>query len=397
MAWPYPGVPEHLIAEFVGYEAAALPFFTPETVTTDHGGPFKSRHIVAVQRKHGINVLPSRALRPTDKQAVERAFDSAKTMLFQLLPGYTGSDVSERGADPEGDAVLTVGRFERMVAAWIVNVWQNHALGEYAPEWDPAGKHSPNTLFIAAMAQGGFALRVPDPEQFYDDLPEHAVMIHPGRGVKIGKLWYHDEFLEQERFCGPSERGGARRNKWIVHRDPRDRRYVFFQDDLTHCWIPLRWTGMSADDQIPVFGDARADELLAEAARIGLKPKDDRELLPLLLKLLGGDVPVDKWATQMSKKQKTAHAREAAAGAAAGADQPGAVVTGRTAMRHGTADVVPLRAGDVRDAVTDERRRRREAAVPVRPEAPRALGESVRGGELFVLFGDGADEEREAR
>ncbi|HYS41068.1 MAG TPA: TnsA-like heteromeric transposase endonuclease subunit, partial [Pseudonocardiaceae bacterium] len=103
LAWPYPGIPGQVIAELAGHPVAGLPFFAPETVTTDHGGPYKSRHTTAVQRSLGVNMLPSRVLRPTDKQAVERAFDSAKTMLFQLLPGYTGSDVSERGADPEGD------------------------------------------------------------------------------------------------------------------------------------------------------------------------------------------------------------------------------------------------------------------------------------------------------
>ncbi len=37
MAWPYPGIPAAVVAGFAGYEPAGLPFFTPETVTTDHG------------------------------------------------------------------------------------------------------------------------------------------------------------------------------------------------------------------------------------------------------------------------------------------------------------------------------------------------------------------------
>jgi hypothetical protein len=41
MEWPYPGVPAALVAEFAGHRVAGLPFFAPETVTTDHGSVYK--------------------------------------------------------------------------------------------------------------------------------------------------------------------------------------------------------------------------------------------------------------------------------------------------------------------------------------------------------------------
>ena len=48
----------------------------------------------------GANILPARVLRPTDKQAVERAFGAIRSLLFEHLVGYTGVDVYDRGADP---------------------------------------------------------------------------------------------------------------------------------------------------------------------------------------------------------------------------------------------------------------------------------------------------------
>ncbi|MEW2122036.1 hypothetical protein AB0945_44435 [Streptomyces sp. NPDC005474] len=39
MEWPYPGVPADLIVEFAGHQVAALPFFEPETVTTELQDP----------------------------------------------------------------------------------------------------------------------------------------------------------------------------------------------------------------------------------------------------------------------------------------------------------------------------------------------------------------------
>jgi hypothetical protein len=41
LEWPYPGVPAAMVAEFAGHKVAGLPFFTPETVTTDHGSVYR--------------------------------------------------------------------------------------------------------------------------------------------------------------------------------------------------------------------------------------------------------------------------------------------------------------------------------------------------------------------
>lgn len=68
---------------------------------------------------------------------------------------------------------------------WVVAAWQNRRLGEYAPCRDPVGDHGPNTLFAAAMVQGGFAMQIPQPELFYQLLPAQFVKIHGQRGTKI--------------------------------------------------------------------------------------------------------------------------------------------------------------------------------------------------------------------
>jgi len=143
MAWPYPGIPKTLVAELAGYEVAGLPFFPVETVTTDHGSVYKNHHLVEVQRVIGANIVPSRVMRPTDKQACERAFGAIQSLLFEQLPGYRGADVADRGADPEGDAVLTLAEIENLVATWVVQIWQNRKFGEYGPCWDPRRRPQP--------------------------------------------------------------------------------------------------------------------------------------------------------------------------------------------------------------------------------------------------------------
>jgi hypothetical protein len=391
MEWPYPGVPADVVAEFAGHRVAGLPFFAPETVTTDHGGSYKAHDLVEAQRVLGCNILPARTLRPQDKAAVERAFGALRTLLFAKLPGYTGVDVADRGTDPEADATLTMSQMERLIAEFAVRIWQVRSLGEHAPAWGPGEEHSPNTLLAAAMEQGGFRLQVPRPELYYELLPAHHVKVHPGRGVKIGGLWYGKASPELRDFQGPSGRGGKHKGKWVVRADRRDRRQVFFQDpgDPSR-WNVLRWNGLPPEGEVPAFSDKTAEELLGSARRHGLSPQSDDELLPALLRLLGGVAPAGQWVTQMDKKEKRSRARQAAQGdqAASDRDGPAAAAAGREAG-DGMADVVPLRwpeqEAQARNAVDAERRRRREAAVPRRPAAPPSLGDRLRATSMLSL------------
>lgn len=362
---------------------AGLPFFPIETVTTDHGSVYKNHHLVEVQRVIGANILPSRVMRPTDKQACERAFGAIQSLLFEQLPGYRGVDVADRGADPEGDAVLTLAEIENLVATWIVSVWQNRKFGEYRPCWDPGGDHSPNTLFAAAMAQGGFSLQIPRPELYYELLPAHHVKVH-ARGVKIRGLWYDGPALDGLRGA-VSARGGKHKRSWVIRSDRRDARTVFFQD-TEHRWHELRWTGLSAEGEVPSFSDARVTELLREAKAQGLRPKSDAELLPLLLKLLGAHVPVDRWPAHLTRQQKKDQAREVAQSDAAAADRP---AMPRQELEQGSVVVVPLRwpdrARQAETALDNERRHRREQAVPQRPPAPGGLGDRMRRTSLLLI------------
>ncbi|MGK5543312.1 transposase [Streptomyces sp. URMC 127] len=385
MEWPYPGIPATVVAQFAGHRVAALPFFAPETVTTDHGSAYRNHHVVEAERMLGCNILPARTLRPTDKFAVERVFCAINSLLLEHVLGFTGADVADRGADVEADAVLSVAGMEHLIATWVVKVWQNRALGEYAPAWGPGERHSPNTLFAAALDQGGFALQIPRPELYYSLLKPHYVKIHPRRGVKIGGLWYHDAVLDDPRFHQPSARGGRHKGKWLIRSDRRDRRTVFFQDDIgPGTWHTLRWTGLPPVGEVPAFSEATAEHLLAEVRRCKLAPRSEAELLPVLLDLLGEVSPVASWPTRMSKRERTARSRQAEQARTAKADRPPAPGVGGD-----EATVVPWRAHavSVREAVDADRRRRREEAVRDRggPVPPPRLGESVRRRALFLL------------
>ncbi|RDG38063.1 DDE-type integrase/transposase/recombinase [Streptomyces corynorhini] len=139
MEWHYPGVPSALEAEFAGHPVAGRPFFAPETVTSDHGSVYKNHHLVQVARRLGAVVLPARAMRPQGKAACERTFLGIQSLLLELLLGYRGVDVADRGTDPEDDTVWTVDEAEHLLATWNVGIWQNRRLDQYARPGTRAG------------------------------------------------------------------------------------------------------------------------------------------------------------------------------------------------------------------------------------------------------------------
>jgi len=98
--WAYPGATAQAMRDLAGYPVAAVPFLTPEMITVDHGSVYKNHHVVEAQRVLGVNILPARVLRPTDKHTVERTFAGVQSLLFELLPGWQGIDAADRGADP---------------------------------------------------------------------------------------------------------------------------------------------------------------------------------------------------------------------------------------------------------------------------------------------------------
>ena len=248
-------------------------------------------------------------------------------------------------------------------------------------------------------------MRIPSPDLFYELLPAHYVSRISRRGIKIRGLWYDDpEVLGNYRGTA-SSRGGQHKGQWVIRRDPRDRRSVFFQDPVTHAWHALAWTGLPPDGQAPAFGDARVRDLLGKADACGLRPKTDADLLPVLLELIGAHIPVSRWPSQMGKAERTGHAREVAQAQAAQADRPAQPPAPEAAAREaapGEASVTPLRrgqgwqqrAGQACDELDAERRRRREAAVPVAPKPPPRLGASYRDRNVFLLPED--DEEPRA-
>lgn len=91
----------------------------PQYLYTDGGKDFRSQHIEQVATQLGI-VLSLRR-KPSDGGIVERPFGTFNTQLFSTLPGYVGSNVTERSKVAESEACLTLLQLEQLLVRYIVD------------------------------------------------------------------------------------------------------------------------------------------------------------------------------------------------------------------------------------------------------------------------------------
>ncbi|MEU9291687.1 hypothetical protein AB0D57_45520 [Streptomyces sp. NPDC048275] len=128
MKWPYPGLPAATVAEFTGHKVTGLPLFAPQTATTDHAAGHRNHHPAHDQHKPGCHTLPTRTLRPTDKQTTEQALGSIHTPLFKTLPDHTGINASNKDTDPESNAILTIKQMKHVNATSIIRNFTDRIL-----------------------------------------------------------------------------------------------------------------------------------------------------------------------------------------------------------------------------------------------------------------------------
>ena len=301
--WPFVGLPEHILTDtYGGATYSGMPFVNTEAVVTDHGNTYKAHINVATATQQGISILPARVRTGSDKQVVERAFGSFRTMLLQYLSGYRGTDASERGAGVDTQVKYNAQDIEDLASWWAVRIWQNHELSDARPDWCPEGTFSPNTLYEYGLAQTGVPLRAMTSNDYYALLRSVHVRVH-SRGVKVRGLYYDGPALNDDQVRNePSPYGGRYKNLWTVKYDPRDLRRVFFLD-RDGVYQPLTWIGASR--HTPCFNDRHAATLTSLRTKRGIAIHDQDALAEILLsEVLAVHEPVATWPTLSGTARK---------------------------------------------------------------------------------------------
>ena len=134
--------------------AAAKPVIIPETMVIDHGRVFLSETFLRACRTLGISVQPAAPTRrPT--RPLERTFSSINTLFCQHVAGYTGRDVTRRGATSPAEAVWTLAELQELLDEWVMLLAVPAARGPAHPLRPDRGL-SPNEAYAALVAAAGY-------------------------------------------------------------------------------------------------------------------------------------------------------------------------------------------------------------------------------------------------
>jgi putative transposase len=217
--------------------AAARPVIVPETIVCDRGRVFLSETFLRACSTLGISLQPAHPRTPTDKGVVERTFGSINTLFCQHVAGYTGPNVTRRGADTEEAAVWSLAELQELLDEWIVAGWQNRPHDALRDPTNPARALSPNEMYAAAVAAAGYVPLPLSGEDYLELLPVAWRCIN-AYGIQIDHRTY--DCIELDPYRRQSSPHAAKRGLWPVHYDPYDVTRVWLR--TPDGWVIVPWT-----------------------------------------------------------------------------------------------------------------------------------------------------------
>ncbi|ARF83367.1 DDE-type integrase/transposase/recombinase [Kitasatospora aureofaciens] len=243
--------------------AAARPVVVPETIVVDRGKIYLSETFTAACQSLGVSVQPAPPRAPTAKGIVERTFGSINTLLWQHLPGYTGSNILERGHDVEQHACYSVAQLQDLLDEWLVH-WHHRPHHGLRHPVLPKTRLTPMEMWGALTAVCGY---VPVPltgRDYLELLPVRWLTISD-HGIRLEQRTYDHDLLGPHR--GQPSPIAARGGRWEVHHNPHDLRQIWVRlpgwDDL----VEIPW--IHRDHVHQPFDDRTWDHLRTTALRRG--------------------------------------------------------------------------------------------------------------------------------
>jgi hypothetical protein len=218
--------------------AAAKPVIVPETVVIDHGKIFVSETFTRAAKTLGISVQPARPYQGSDKGVIERTFESINTLFCQHVAGYTGRDVTQRGADVADRAVWSVADLQDLLDEFVLAGWQSRPHEGLRHPYTPDRALSPNEAYAALVAAAGYVPISLGADDYIELLPVRHRVIGDG-GIQIDYRTYNCDELKRLRW---EVTGFAQGEKCEVHIDPYDVSRVWVRRPDRRGWITVPWT-----------------------------------------------------------------------------------------------------------------------------------------------------------
>jgi hypothetical protein len=273
--WTEPGEePAQQMYVGVPTGVAWFPGFHPESVGVDNGMPFRAAYTSGEMARIGTSYEPQRALTPTDKPQVERAFKTIKDLFESLFDAFTGGSVHDKGEDPRAEAVLTGEEYERRMRQFI-DLYNHRVNKGLHHDRAPQTELSPYVMWALSLEETGMLPDVTAAHAWIRFLPSVQATISAS-SLTARKLKYRSASLPDIQKDGRALDGGKIR----VFYDPSDlrRTYCFDGDGNLHS---LRWDKLT--EHTPKFGEIASNWLNRKFIE---KPLTQKQFTHRLLDLL---------------------------------------------------------------------------------------------------------------
>jgi len=175
------------------------------------------------------------------KAIVERTFESINTLFCQHVAGYTGRDVTRRGAGDAAQALWSLADLQELLDEWVI-CWQSRPHDGLRHPFTPDRPASPNEAYAALVAAAGYVPVALTGEDYIELMPAEWRAIGDS-GIQIGYRTYNCAELGPYRCLssGIAGKGG----RWEVHYDPYDLTRVWVRNHHHGGWITVPWTHLS--------------------------------------------------------------------------------------------------------------------------------------------------------
>ncbi|MCR8575902.1 transposase [Streptomyces sp. Isolate_219] len=199
-------------------DAAARPVVMPETVVVDQGKVFVSPATRAACESLGISLQPVPPANGPAKGHVERGFGSINSLFCQWLPGYTGSNVSERGSKVEQEALWSAAELRALWEEFLVH-WHHRPHTGLRHPLMPKKVLTPNQMWAALLPVAGYVPVPLSADDFVELLPVRWQPITDA-GIRFDYRTYDGSCLNGHR--GQDSGVRAQKGLWEVHYNPYD-------------------------------------------------------------------------------------------------------------------------------------------------------------------------------
>jgi hypothetical protein len=208
----------------------------------DHGRVFLSEVFLRAGDTLGISVQPAHQLTPTDKANIERTFGSINTLFCQHVAGYTGRDVTRRGAGGE-DRMWSLADLQELLDEWVIAGWQSREHEGLRHPFTPDKPCSPNDAYAALVTAAGYVPVALTGEDYIELMPAEWRTIGEG-GIQIDYRTYNSG--EIRKYARMASGVAGKGNRWEVHADPYDVSRVWVRNhharDGEQGWFTVPWT-----------------------------------------------------------------------------------------------------------------------------------------------------------